>query len=327
MLSNKIKIYMSIILLLIIFWGISGCKKQTKFVDSGKIEYIKVENFKFNGEPNILNFADIPKRVIVCGNSAIDTLIYLGVGDSIITAVITENIDITDYRNKLPNAEIFVRPISQEYAVLMQPDFIIGQRRFFSEKLLGGPSFWGNKKVPAYIQEASGPIPSLRGFPPCTIESEKRFLINMGAIFRKEKEVKKFIDDIDNEIKVNLNNNTNKPKVLVIEFMGKNIELFGKALLSGNIVEALDAEIIDLGYPFINIEDLMFMDADVIFVVYHGNEKNKEFAMKKINNHIFNRMKAVRNGKVYPLQYQQIVAPAIHTVDTIKAIRQGIYGN
>lgn len=281
-----------------------------------------IENFNFDGTKRSFSINYIPQNIIVCGNNAADTLIAFGEGSKISTLILTNTYDKEKYVQVLSQAKIYTAGISQEAAVELKPDFILAQRRFFDDKALGSNMFWSNNGVMTYIQDASGPIPSLGNFPKCTVESEKNFINNMGKIFGKEDIANKFNKEINNAMTTENNIDKLHPKVLVVEFINGNIEVFGKKLLSGDIITQLGGDIVDYGYPFISLEKLMQSEADIVFVVYHGKDIEKNIALRKMNDPVFHDIKAVREGKVYPLNYNGIVATGVNTVNTINYIRE-----
>lgn len=304
----------------------SGCEFREDFPGKNTSDsYHRIENFNFDGTRRIFSADYIPQNIIVCGNNAADTLMAFGESSKIAMLILTNTYDKESYVIKLPQAKIFNASISQEAAIEAKPDFILAQRRFFDDKVLGNNIFWANNGVMTYIQDASGPVPSLGNFPKCTVESEKNFISNMGKIFRKE-DVAEFINkDIDAAINMEHKTGQKRPKVLVVEFINENIEVFGKKLLSGDIIKKLGGDIVDYGYPFISLEKLIQTEADIVFVVYHGKDKEKNLALNKMDNPIFSDIKAVRNGKIYPINYNAIVAPGVHTADTIRYIRDILY--
>lgn len=300
-----------------------GCGQKAE--QTAANEKLTIENYTFSGASHKLVFTEKPKRVVVAGNSAIDTLIALGEQDAIVGAVLSEKTQAQHYKQLLPKAELQAQPFSQEALMDYKPDLIVGWRRYFSDKQMGNTTFWASRGIPAYIQEASGPIPSLEGFPPCTLASEKNFINNMGKVFHKEKVAAELISEIDKELAKVPANSGKKPKVLVVEFLGKRIEVFGPKLLSGDIVKALGGELVSYEQPFISREELLMLDADIIFVVHHGQEQLRDLAMKEMYNPIYSNIKAVKNKKVYPLAYGQIVAPTVKLKDTIRYMRDKMY--
>lgn len=285
---------------------------------------ISVENYNFNGQRHQVQFSTVPKKAVVYGRNAIDTIYALGAQDCIKIAVLPSIKDKEKYAKLLPKAEMYNGTLGQEAILGLQPDFVLAPRRYFGEKAMGDTSFWIQNKIPAYIQDASGPIPSLGNFTPCSIESEKTFISNMGKIFGQEEKAKTAVADIDKALKIASTNSKPKVKVAVIEFINGTIEVFGQKLLSGDIVTKLGGEIYDVNAPFISEETLMLADIDVIFLVHHGGEGEKEVALKHLMQKKYASLKAVKSGKVYTLHYDNIVATGIHTIETIKIIKNGM---
>lgn len=281
---------------------------------------VSVSNYSFVGEVQQVKVKRDPQRVLVCGNSGVKTLLALGAGDKIIAAVLTEAEENVDLQKQLPQAKIYTQPLQLEAVTMLQPDFILGWRRFFSDNQLGDTKAWLAKGVPAYIQDASGPVPAKGMFPDCTIASEKRFISNMGKIMHRQKRAELLLQQIDSELQVQ------KPiraqKVLFIEFLGGNIEVFGDDLLCGDIVRHYGSSLVRYSAPFISQEELMELQAEKIFVVYHEGEAGKQAALAKLQNPLYKHLPAVREGKVYALSYNAIVAPGAELLTTLQYIRK-----
>ena len=65
----------------------------------------------------------------------------------------------------------------------------------------------------------------------------------------------------------------------------------------------------------------MDINADKIFVVYHGGDTEKQLALEQLKNPLYAHLAAVKNGKIYPIAYRSIVAPGAdlpHTLNYIK---------
>ncbi|MCR5446054.1 MAG: hypothetical protein K6E80_00410, partial [Schwartzia sp.] len=248
------KLISILLVMLAILLSVAGCSrsKPAEKADKPEETSVYVDSFDFTGNSRKAAIAKKPKKIIVCGSNAADTLIAFGANDAIHTLILTEPDTIAAYKKLLPQADIYPVSISQEAVLEIKPDFILGMRRFFDNKVLGDTPFWENNGISAYIQDASGPIPSLGNFPRCTVESEKNFLRNMGKIFDNEPLAETEIRKIDEELQRVPSCTSAKPRVLFIEFMPNNIEAFGKELLSGDIVEKLGGEIISYKAPFIS---------------------------------------------------------------------------
>lgn len=309
---------LKLIFLLAICAILSACSYD---LERNKVNYnCFVENYNFYGKKQNVGFSKEPEKIIVCGNSGIDTIIALGAGNKIVACVLTEPMQKMYYQKLLPNAKIYTQALSLESVTELQPDFILGWRRFFSDSGLKDTSEWISKGIPAYIQDASGPIPAKGNFPDSTVESEINFIRNMGIIFNKQEESKKYIDKINELLATKSKILKNNNKVLVVEFINGNIEVFGKDLLIGDVIKRFGGNIVEYKAPFISQEELINLDPNFIFVVYHGDKIEEQLAINNLKNPLYSHLDAVQKGKVYPLNYCLAVAPGINTIETIKYV-------
>jgi iron complex transport system substrate-binding protein len=296
----------------------SACGPKEAANEAGNT--VSVSNYSFVGEAQQVEVKQEPQRVLVCGNSGVKTLLALGAGDKIVAAVLTEADEAAALQQQLPQAKVYTQPLQLEAATMLQPDFILGWRRFFADNQLGDTKAWIAKGVPAYIQDASGPIPAKGRFPACTIASEKRFISNMGKIMHRQKRAEQLLQQIDGELQVV------KPiraqKVLFVEFLGGNIEVFGDDLLCGDIVKRYGSSLVSYSAPFISQEELMELQAEKIFVIYHGGAAEGQAALAKLQNPLYKHLPAVREGKIYALPYNAIVAPGAELLNTLQYIRR-----
>lgn len=296
----------------------SACGPQDA---AGKSDGVtSVANYNFFGEPINVKVKQAPQKILVCGNSGAKTLLALGAGEQIAAVVLTDAGEREALQKQLPQAKIYTQPLQLEAATLLAPDFILGWRRYFADNQLGDTTSWIAKGIPAYIQDASGPIPAKGKFPACTIASEQKFIRNMGLVTGRTQQAEALLQQIDTELQ---GKTAIRPqKVLFVEFLGGNIEVFGDDLLSGDIVRHFGSSLISYSAPFISQEELMNMPAEKIFVVYHGGEGEKQAALAKLQNPLYQHLPAVQQGKIYPINYNEIVAPGCNLVQTIRYIRQ-----
>lgn len=279
-----------------------------------------VVNYNFFGEPINVKVKQAPQKILVCGNSGAKTLLALGAGEQITAVVLTDAGEREALQKQLPQAKIYTQPLQLEAATLLAPDFILGWRRYFADNQLGDTTSWIAKGVPAYIQDASGPIPAKGKFPACTIASEQKFIRNMGLVTGRTQQAEALLQQIDTELQVKTA--IRPQKVLFVEFLGGNIEVFGDDLLSGDIVRHYGSSLISYSAPFISQEELMNMPAEKIFVVYHGGEVQKNSALAQLANPLYQHIPAVQQAKIYPINYNEIVAPGCNLVQTLRYIRQ-----
>lgn len=296
----------------------SACGSQDA---AGKSDSVtSVVNYNFFGEPINVKVKQAPQKILVCGNSGAKTLLALGAGEQITAVVLTDAGEREALQKQLPQAKIYTQPLQLEAATLLAPDFILGWRRYFADNQLGDTTSWIAKGVPAYIQDASGPIPAKGKFPACTIASEQKFIRNMGLVTGRTQQAEALLQQIDTELQVKTA--IRPQKVLFVEFLGGNIEVFGDDLLSGDIVRHYGSSLIRYSAPFISQEELMNMLAEKIFVLYHGGEVQKNSALVQLANPLYQHIPAVQQGKIYPINYNEIVAPGCNLVQTIRYIRQ-----
>lgn len=296
----------------------SACGSQDA---AGKSDSVtSVVNYNFFGEPINVKVKQAPQKILVCGNSGAKTLLALGAGEQITAVVLTDAGEREALQKQLPQAKIYTQPLQLEAATLLAPDFILGWRRYFADNQLGDTTSWIAKGVPAYIQDASGPIPAKGKFPACTIASEQKFIRNMGLVTGRTQQAEALLQQIDTELQVKTA--IRPQKVLFVEFLGGNIEVFGDDLLSGDIVRHYGSSLIRYSAPFISQEELMNMPAEKIFVLYHGGEVQKNSALVQLANPLYQHIPAVQQGKIYPINYNEIVAPGCNLVQTIRYIRQ-----
>lgn len=277
-----------------------------------------VANYNFFGEPINVKVKQAPQKILVCGNSGAKTLLALGAGEQITAVVLTDAGEREALQKQLPQAKIYTQPLQLEAATLLAPDFILGWRRYFADNQLGDTTSWIAKGVPAYIQDASGPIPAKGKFPACTIASEQKFIRNMGLVTGRTQQAEALLQQIDTELQVKTA--IRPQKVLFVEFLGGNIEVFGNDLLSGDIVRHFGSSLITYSAPFISQEELMTMEAEKIFVVYHGDEVQKNSALAQLANPLYQHIPAVQQAKIYPINYNEIVAPGCNLVQTLRYI-------
>lgn len=296
----------------------SACGPQDA---AGKSDSVtSVANYNFFGEPINVKVKQAPQKILVCGNSGAKTLLALGAGEQITAVVLTDAGEREALQKQLPQAKIYTQPLQLEAATLLAPDFILGWRRYFADNQLGDTTSWIAKGVPAYIQDASGPIPAKGKFPACTIASEQKFIRNMGLVTGRTQQAEALLQQIDTELQVKTA--IRPQKVLFVEFLGGNIEVFGDDLLSGDIVRHFGSSLITYSAPFISQEELMTMEAEKIFVVYHGDEVQKNSALAQLANPLYQHIPAVQQAKIYPINYNEIVAPGCNLVQTLRYIRQ-----
>lgn len=108
-----------------------------------------MENY-FNLGENVQYFSKVPSRVLVIGASQTETLLDMGVEDSILWAVKYE--DDKKYPIKDCNQAAFQRlnflprqQVTMERVLDLAPDLIISEESWFSKNRLGSTEYWNAK--------------------------------------------------------------------------------------------------------------------------------------------------------------------------------------
>ena len=288
-----------------------------------------INNFDFDGRATQIQVQGVPERVIVARPEILEALMALHAENYICAAYITrDKIDqIPEMQKKMPKAVFYTSEMDRETALMMHPDFILGWRMSFRKGALGDTAFWRERNIPVYIEENSGPVPAVDPFPPSTVETEIRFIQNMGRLFQKEEEADDIVRDIQSALDEGITKAREVPtrRVITIEFMRDKIEVFGEKLLSGNIIQKLGSRNIQFDTPFISREELRMCGADTMFIVYHGDEQAGANALAQIQVPEFRDIPAVKNGRVFLLPYRNVCASHVHTAQTIREISNGLY--
>lgn len=164
-------------------------------------------------------------------------------------------------------------------------------------------------------------------FPPGTVESEIEFLSHMGDIFNRPMQAERMIERIIGEIETTQSLVGDKPAqtAMAVEFTKGQVQVYGKRRLMGDMIEKMGGKTVDPGRKWITPQDLVQADPDVIFVVYHGGPGDRATALSQFQEPVYAGMKAVKNRRIFAVPNDKMVASAIHTVEALRLIRQGLY--
>lgn len=118
-----------------------------------------------------------------------------------------------------------------------------------------------------------------------------------------------------------------RPRALVIEFMGKEVRVYGEKSLAGNIVKELHGELLAEKQRAIGLEQVVELDPDVIFVVVtEFNYGREQDVLDRVNKHkALKHLRCVQQGRVIALPLYSIYSSGVRTYDGIKIIATGMY--
>lgn len=289
---------------------------------------VTVETLNSRGEMQAQTFDRPPERVIAIWQNSIETLLALGVGDRIIAG------------NGVPDAKYF-RPEYQEAyrqipytglqlldletTMLLEPDMIVGWNSTFGPKVLRSTDFWQKRGTHTFIAANS-----VGGRKDRTLENELNDIRMLGKIFDKSDRAEAIVAEMQGEIeraKAAAATVQYKPRVLVIEFMGKEASVYNRRSLAGNMVEELQGELLVPDNVTIGLEQIVDLDPDAIFVVVIESHYGHEAQMiERVTKHpALQHLRCARAGHVYALPLYAIYSSGVRTYDGLRIISGGMY--
>lgn len=289
---------------------------------------VTVETLNSRGEMKAQTFDRPPERVIAIWQNSIETLLALGVGDRIIAG------------NGVPDAKYF-RPEYQEAyrqipytglqlldletTMLLEPDMIVGWNSTFGPKVLRSTDFWQKRGTHTFIAANS-----VGGRKDRTLENELNDIRMLGKIFDKSDRAEAIVAEMQGEIeraKAAAATVQYKPRVLVIEFMGKEASVYNRRSLAGNMVEELQGELLVPDNVTIGLEQIVDLDPDAIFVVVIESHYGHEAQMiERVTKHpALQHLRCARAGHVYALPLYAIYSSGVRTYDGLRIISGGMY--
>lgn len=289
---------------------------------------VTIENFNTQGEPEQQTFTKPPERVVAVWQNSIETLLALGVGDRLIAG------------NGVPDKKFFLPQYQEQYSqipytglqlldvettMMLKPDLIVGWHSTFSPKVIRPTEFWHKRGVNTFIARSSIITNKKR-----TLENEYKDILDLGRIFDKNERAQQLVADMQYEVQFATSQTAGfqkRPRALVIEFMGKEVSVYGERSLAGDIVHELNGELLAAKDRNIGIEQVVELDPDVIFVVviesHYGHEQDM---VDRVTQHkALKNLRCVKEGRVLPLPLYAIYSSGVRTYDGIKIIANGLY--
>ena len=289
---------------------------------------VTIENFNTQGEPEQQTFTKPPERVVAVWQNSIETLLALGVGDRIIAG------------NGVPDKKFFRKEYQEQYSkipytglqlldlettMMLKPDLIVGWHSTFAPKVLRPTDFWHKRGVNTFIARSS-----MIGNAGRTLQNEYKDILDLGKIFDKNERAQQLVADMQHEVQFATSQTAafqKRPRALVIEFMGKEVSVYGERSLAGDIVHELHGELLAAKDRSIGIEQVVELDPDVIFVVviesHYGHEQDM---VDRVTKHkALKNLRCVKEGRVLPLPLYAVYSSGVRTYDGIKIIANGLY--
>ncbi len=316
-----------------------GCSSVVKVNEGssekskGKIDYNqnhypqKIINYNSRNEKQEFTYYKPPQRIVAVWQDTIELLLTLGVGDRIVAGmgVPDKKYILSEYQHqyeKIPYTSL--ENLDMESIMMMEPDFIIGWYSTFSAKVLRSTNFWQAREVNTYITPSSRTSVDKH-----KLEDEYEYILDIGKIFDKNEKALQLVTQMQNEINFVTEKTAKigqRPRAVIMEFLGKEIRVYGEKTLAGDILTSLGGDLIAKNNT-LSLEQLVDLDPDVIFMVIiernYGEEKNILDSIYK--NKALSHLRCVRNKNVHTVPLYAVYSSGIRTYDGIKIIAQGLY--
>ena len=310
---------------------LTGCgMNHTSFVSSSEpqgtlVENIKVENY-FEIGINREYFTSIPKKVIVVGANETETLLDLGVEDTIMGADDGQNNKTYDIKKvnqeKFQNLpKIDRRTITSEHMLELQPDLIIAEQQFFSKRYLGSTEYWNQKGVYTMVPLNTTSPGKLNQEE--TIDKEMKYIQDMGKIFHKEEQAKTIVQTTYGRIQQirDAVANEPKPKVMILDKMSI-LASYGRKKIAGDMVSSIGGIVPDT-MAAVSDEQMMDINPDVVFmVVYRDEDSELEWIRCKS---AYRNLNFIKNHRLYGIPLKYVYGPQTRTVDAIGYMAERMY--
>lgn len=292
---------------------------------------VTITNYNYAGEPVTYTYTQAPQRVVAVYQGSIESMIALGLEDHVAASYGLDNEVKAEWQEGFAqmNYQADVFAPDKETVTLLQPDLILSWGSLFSEKNLGDTAAWNAKGVGTYMNSNTCPGGSR------TLENEYTDLLNLGKIFDVEDRAEALVAEMRQEIESTLQAVEGRPAVrtAVVEPIGGTVTNYGANTLAGDMVTQLGGQLVQPEGSEMSKEALVTADPEVIFVVYmaySGEDPETVMASQLAaitEDPALASLSAVQNGRVYPVMLGDIYAAGPRTVDGIRTIAAGLYGD
>ena len=291
------------------------------------IKNVRVQNYVAVGD-SIAYYDRVPQRVIAVGEQINETLVALGVEDKVICPVRYGNPfyqpepQYAAGYSKIPFQDNIA--LNMETVLAMEPDLIISGQVLYTDKKLKSTDFWNERGVHTYVSSNANAPGSHNNKE--TLQQEMDFILGLGKIFDKEQEARALVDSMQQniaDVREKTQNRT-KPKVMIIELLGKNIIAYDATKLAGDICVQLGAEVPAFTSGTIGLETIIEENPDILFIVKSGGDS--EQAADFFRHHPgLQSLPVVQKQRVYGIALNYTYNSAIKTGEGIKKFAHGIY--
>lgn len=291
---------------------------------------VTITNYDYAGNEVDYTYQQAPQRVVAVYQGSIETMIALGLEEHVVASYGLDNEVKDEWKDGFAqmNYDETVFAPDKETVTLLEPDMIFSWGSYFSDEKLGDVYEWNDKGVGTYINSNTARGGSR------TLENEYTDILNIGRIFDVEEKAQALVDEMQAQVAHTLAaaEGHDPVRVAVVEPISGTITNYGADTLAGDMVTALGGELAKPEGSDMGKEDLVACDPDVIFVVYmaySGEDPASVIASQLAaiqEDPALASLTAVQQGRVYPVMLGDIYAAGPRTLDGIRTIAAGMYG-
>lgn len=281
-------------------------------------------------------YEQAPKKVLAVYQGCIETMLALGLEDSLIATAGLDN-EVPDEQKEAFSKTNYLDEFtpSLETVTMLEPDMIFSWGSIFKEKTLGDTKEWINKGVNIYMNTNTHPLQNEISYNK-TLDNEYNDILNIGKIFDVQDKAQEIVNDMKNvitKVEEKTKDIKEKPTVLILESFKDTFTNYGRTSLGGDMVTKLGGILLNPDVLSIGKEDVVAANPDVIFIVYmpYAGDNPEQVKQEKLNvileDEAYKSLDAVKNKRIVPIMLSEMYASATRTKDGIITFAKGLYPN
>lgn len=281
-------------------------------------------------------YEQAPKKVLAVYQGCIETMLALGLEDSLIATAGLDN-EVPDEQKEAFSKTNYLDEFtpSLETVTMLEPDMIFSWGSIFKEKTLGDTKEWINKGVNIYMNTNTHPLQNEISYNK-TLDNEYNDILNIGKIFDVQDKAQEIVNDMKNvitKVEEKTKDIKEKPTVLILEFFKDTFTNYGETSLGGDMVTKLGGILLNPDVSSLGKEDVVAANPDVIFIVYmpYDGDNPEQVKQEKLDvileDEAYKSLDAVKNKRIVPIMLSEMYASATRTKDGIITFAKGLYPN
>lgn len=332
--QGKMRKFFMVAFCMVVLLFHTGCTKETAIdVENSESGYpIVIDNYDSEGRKVSYTYQSPPQKVLSTYPGATELLLTLGLDANIMATVAPYGAPPEELGKRYDALSILQAAFipSQEEIFAMQPDLIIGWAHNFSAGEMGEVHNWQERHIGTYI------VPGTLKYTQPTIEnSVYPFIADIGKLFGIEKRAQDYIDVCRSQVtglQQKIGTVENRKKVIILQEHGKSTySLYGNRYIIDDIVQKAGGEnLVKEQLSFVGPERVLGYEPDYVIYVSYSPEPRKNLsdaeAKEKLqDNPEFQSMKAVAEGRIINVPFNDVNNCNGRVIEAMKKIAQGLY--